>query len=213
MARYFHPNADVSYSRILRKRAGRGYYIAQIEARYPPRDMPYIDCVQALNLLGEPPGHPRPRRDFPMKTRPGSMDWHNASTLPIMWRGASPARPIPNWRSKPSAVAPVERPRLGSAARRQLFFASTDRSGSHTMTFLHSTWQRCWAYRPHRTGADWAGSIARSPRSNRAGGSTHAIETPISATSEATKPSRSTRSAPLAVRGADAGAVVDTAAP
>ena len=27
--------------------------------------------------------------------------------------GPRPARPIPNWRSKPSAVAPVERPRLG----------------------------------------------------------------------------------------------------
>ena len=65
--------------------------------------------------------------------------WHNASTLPINWYGASPARPIPNWRSKPSAVAPVERPRLGSAARRQLFFASTDRPGSRTMTSLHST--------------------------------------------------------------------------
>ncbi len=43
-----------------------------------------------------------------MKTRPGSMDWHNASTLPINWRDASPPRPIPNWRSKPSAVAPVD---------------------------------------------------------------------------------------------------------
>jgi hypothetical protein len=43
-----------------------------------------------------------------MKTRPGSMAWHNASTLPINWRGASPARPIPNWRSKPPAVAPVD---------------------------------------------------------------------------------------------------------
>jgi FAD binding domain len=32
---------------------------------------------------------------------------------PINWRGASPPRPIPNWRSKPSAVAPVGRPRLG----------------------------------------------------------------------------------------------------
>jgi hypothetical protein len=49
-----------------------------------------------------------PEGIFPMKTRPGSMDWHNASTLPINWHGASPARPIPNWRSKPSAVAPVD---------------------------------------------------------------------------------------------------------
>jgi hypothetical protein len=54
-----------------------------------------IGQVQALNLLGEPPWRPRPRRDFPMKTRPGSMAWHNASTLPINWNGASPARPIP----------------------------------------------------------------------------------------------------------------------
>jgi|HubBroStandDraft_3_1064219.scaffolds.fasta_scaffold168292_1 cold shock CspA family protein len=52
-------------------------------------------------------------RDFPMQTRPESMDWHNASTLPINWRDASPARPVPNWRSKQSAVAPVARPRLG----------------------------------------------------------------------------------------------------
>jgi hypothetical protein len=28
--------------------------------------------------------------------------------LPINWRGAAPARPIPNWLSKPSAVAPVD---------------------------------------------------------------------------------------------------------
>ena len=45
--------------------------------------------------------------------------WHNASTLPINWYGASPARPIPNWRSKPSAVAPVERPRLGLVGYRR----------------------------------------------------------------------------------------------
>ena len=48
--------------------------------------------MQALNLLGEPPWRSAAPKGFPDEDAAWiAMDWHNASTLPINWRDASPA--------------------------------------------------------------------------------------------------------------------------
>jgi hypothetical protein len=61
--------------------------------------------VQALNLLGEPPWRPAAPKGFPDE----DAAWIDglAQRLDVA-NDASPARPIPNWRSKSSAVAPVD---------------------------------------------------------------------------------------------------------
>jgi uncharacterized protein (DUF1800 family) len=90
--------------------------------------MPYIDCVQALNLLGEPPWRPAALKGFSDE----DAAWIDglAQCLDV---ANHVGRRVAGTTDPELAVEAVRggagrRPRLGSAARRQLFFASTDRS-------------------------------------------------------------------------------------